>query len=135
VSPSLMENPVDDADRRSPLMTNKSSSRISGISYFSLLMVVTGCQPDALTHPNPLSDVLTALFLSPTDTPQPMSARQTDDPTFPNIRQTLIADPQLRFDSLLITLVSLLKTNVFCEFLLEKMFELRSEVCDNSGIT
>ena len=130
VSASLVENPFDDADRRSPLMTNKSSSRISGTSYFSLLMVVTGCQPDEPTHPNPLSDVLTASSPLPTDAPQPMSARQADDPTFPNARQTLIADPQLRFDSLLITLVSLLKTNAFCEFLLERMFELRSEVCD-----
>ena len=93
-------------------------------------MVVTGFQPDEPTQPNPFPDVLTASFLSSTNAPQPMSVRQTDDPTFPNTRQTLIADPQLRFNSLLIISVSLLKTNVFREFLLEKMFELRSEVCD-----
>ena len=133
VSASLVENPFDAADRRSPLMTNKSSFRISGTSYFSLLMVVTGFQPDEPTHPNPFPDVLTVSSPLPIDTPQPMSARQDNDPTFPNARQTLIADPQLRFDSLLITLVSLLKTNTFCEFLLERMFELRSEVCDMIG--
>ena len=130
---------------RCALLTLKSASRIAR------MMKISGCKPTAsvgtpdvltlLSTPTPkttaafndltLPRILTADVGVKTPSPKDVRTTRFDVPVLATFVRLLATSGRLvDVDIFLIKNTNLLKTKIYCQFFVEKRFELRLEVCD-----